>query len=496
MAAPDPRALVVDASEWFHDPAWAAHVPRRHWRRLPARADVALAAALQACERHHVRATFCVDAATAARWPELLRRVVAAGHDVASAGHEPIDLDTVAPAARPAVLAGFARAREALEAVTGRAVRTFRAPWPARGDPWWREALRAAGYAAEVLACGRVLPLDAAHRGDLPSHAEVLVAWELDRDQPRLLGLPARVRHRHEARLVGAAARWERCLAAGPWAAPAGPGDSDPVAGAVVRPAAPTAAAANAANAAPSPAPARSAAAPRLAVVVPLKDEADGVPSLLQELDALAADLADRAALEFVFVDDGSTDATAALLAAAVRTRPHAQLVRHDRNRGVAAAIRTGLAATDAETAASIDADLSYDPRELAAMLPLLAHADVVTASPYHPRGGVHNVPGWRLFLSRTLSRCYRWLLRSDLHTWTACFRVYRRAAVVDLPQAYPGFLGTAELLVRLLRRGGRVAEHPCLLEARLFGVSKLRVLRTVRDHLGLLWQVARRRIS
>jgi dolichol-phosphate mannosyltransferase len=145
---------------------------------------------------------------------------------------------------------------------------------------------------------------------------------------------------------------------------------------------------------------------------------------------------------------------------------------------------------------ASIDADLSYDPRELVHMLPLLATADVVTASPYHPAGGVKNVPRWRLSLSRTLSWLYRRLLRQDVHTWTACFRLYRRAAVVDLPQQYPGFLGTAELLVRVLRRGGRVVEHPCVLGVRRFGVSKLRVLRTIRDHLGLLWQVARGRIS
>lgn len=246
------------------------------------------------------------------------------------------------------------------------------------------------------------------------------------------------------------------------------------------------------ADAAPNP----PAAPPRLAVVVPLKDEADGVPSLLAALDRLVVELAPVAACEFVFVDDGSTDSTAALLTAALAERPHARLVRHDHNRGLSAAIRTGLLATDAPCVASIDADLSYDPRELARMLPLLDGADVVTASPYHPAGGVRSVPRWRLFLSRTLSACYRRLLRRDLHTWTACFRVYRRAAVVDLPQQYAGFLGTAELLVRVLRRGGRVVEHPCVLDVRKFGQSKMRVLRTVRQHLGLLWQVAVGRIA
>ena len=162
---------------------------------------------------------------------------------------------------------------------------------------------------------------------------------------------------------------------------------------------------------------------------------------------------------------------------------------------GVAAAIRTGLRATDAALVASIDGDLSYDPMELRAMLALLPTADVVTASPYHRRGGVANVPGWRLLLSRTLSAVYRLLLWSPVRTWTSCFRVYRREVVVDLPLTYGGFLGTAELLVRVLRRGGRVAEHPCVLEARLFGFSKMRIVRTILGHLRLLWLVLWRRV-
>ena len=129
-------------------------------------------------------------------------------------------------------------------------------------------------------------------------------------------------------------------------------------------------------------------------------------------------------------------------------------------------------------------------------MLSLLEHADVVTASPYHAQGGVRNVPDWRLFLSRTLSRAYRLLLRSPIATWTSCFRVYRRAAVVDLPLKNGGFLGTAELLVRVLRRGGRVVEHPCVLEARLLGFSKMRVIDVVLDHMRLLVLVALRLIK
>lgn len=170
--------------------------------------------------------------------------------------------------------------------------------------------------------------------------------------------------------------------------------------------------------------------------------------------------------------------------------------MRHECNRGVAAAIRTGMLATTADWVASIDGDLSYDPMELRAMLPLLANADIVTASPYHSEGSVRNVPEWRLFLSRTLSRAYRVLLRSKIATWTSCFRVYRRQSVVHLPIKNSGFLGTAELLVRVLRRGGRVVEHPCVLEARLLGFSKMRVLNVVLGHMRLLVLVALRLVK
>jgi dolichol-phosphate mannosyltransferase len=263
-----------------------------------------------------------------------------------------------------------------------------------------------------------------------------------------------------------------------------------------VPPAPPRAAGAEVLRAPAARAAATRVGGPRLAVVVPLKDEEAGLPSLVAELDHMADRLGDVAAVEFVLVDDGSVDRTWPLLQELLGGRRDVRLVQHPQNRGVSAAIATGIAATDAPIVASIDGDLSYDPAELRAMLGLLEGADVVTASPYHRRGGVKNVPAWRLLLSRTLSACYRRLLRSDVATWTSCCRVYRRAAVADLPLANPGFLGTAELLVRVLRRGGVVREHPCVLEARLFGISKMKVLRTIGGHLRLLWAVARGRIN
>jgi hypothetical protein len=110
-----------------------------------------------------------------------------------------------------------------------------------------------------------------------------------------------------------------------------------------------------------------------------------------------------------------------------------------------------------------------------------------VTASPYHKDGGVRNVPGWRLFLSRGASFLYRRVLRSKLDTYTSCFRVYRRSSMVNTELRESGFLGIAEMLGRLDLSGGKIVEFPTVLEVRLFGISKMKTAKTILGHLKLL---------
>lgn len=223
-------------------------------------------------------------------------------------------------------------------------------------------------------------------------------------------------------------------------------------------------------------------------LVVPCFNEELALPYLANTLRSVERALAGDYQVGFVFVDDGSTDATWGRLRETFGDWPDCFFVRHDENRGVAAALRTGIRHAPTEIVCSIDCDCTYDPHELRRMIPLLTDGvALVTASPYHPQGRVRNVPGWRLSLSRGASFLYRRVLRQDIHTFTSCFRVYRRAAVLDLDCSEGGFLGVAEMLGRLVLRGGRVVEHPATLEVRLFGHSKMKVLRTVAGHLGLL---------
>jgi hypothetical protein len=157
----------------------------------------------------------------------------------------------------------------------------------------------------------------------------------------------------------------------------------------------------------------------------------------------------------------------------------------------------TGLRRAETEVVCSMDCDCTYDPLELGAMIARLEDGvDVVTASPYHPAGHVRDVPGWRLFLSRSLSRLYRLVLHQRLHTYTSCFRVYRRSKTIGLEARHDGFLGVAELLVRHDLAGHRIVEHPTTLNVRRLGQSKMRLARTITGHLGLLATVVRERLA
>ena len=107
-----------------------------------------------------------------------------------------------------------------------------------------------------------------------------------------------------------------------------------------------------------------------------------------------------------------------------------------------------------------------------------------------HPLGGVKNVTPWRLVLSKGLSRLYRLVLHQPLHTYTSCFRVYRREAALGLSVRRGGFFGVTEMLGQMDLAGRRIVEFPTTLEARMLGRSKMKVLRTIAGHLGLLSQL------
>jgi dolichol-phosphate mannosyltransferase len=235
----------------------------------------------------------------------------------------------------------------------------------------------------------------------------------------------------------------------------------------------------------------------RLSVVIPCFNEEDNVGKLQAEFfpvleGLMGSSLHDEKidSIEVVFVDDGSTDGTYEALENAFdsfeRAAISVKLEKHDVNRGLGAAMRTGFNAATGDVIVTTDSDGTYHFSTMPCILELLSgRAAIVTASPYHPDGKVVGVPGYRIFLSRGSSLLYRILLNWNIHTYTALYRAYRREVIDHIPFTADDFLGGTELMVKAMLKGYQVVEFPAVLHRRMFGVSKAKLLKTIMSHLN-----------
>lgn len=239
-----------------------------------------------------------------------------------------------------------------------------------------------------------------------------------------------------------------------------------------------------------------------LSIIIPCFNEAENVPKLRAEFLPVLQHLVTvgrigsvaTAEIEVIFVDDGSKDGTfpalQETLGACILPKIAFRFVQHKVNRGLGAALRSGFAAAQGSVIVTTDCDGTYRFCEIPGLLQRLTpDVDLVTASPYHPDGAVAGVPAYRLLLSRSSSALYRLLVDRHIYTYTALFRAYRRTVIESAPFYADGFLAGTELLVNGLRMGYRVAEYPTVLHSRVYGVSKAKVIRTIKAHLTFQWQ-------
>ena len=532
---PQQHLLGISLEDYFHVGAFRNLIAREHWRRFESRLERATDATLDLLDAYQARATFFTLGWVAEHLPELVRRVVERGHEVANSGFSHSGISELGPSELRDELE---RGRAAIAASTGLPPRGTRIPdWIREDQLWALDVVADLGYEydASLRPLGRdcrrhperrfpfvhrrggrdlhEFPVPTTRIGPLlvpigggnwirqlpepmvtraverwqRSHGVPFSiycqSWELDPAQPRITGASWIASMRHYRNLDHTERFLRRFLAKGQFVAYAeylGLPTQSRVP--------PTQVQRRTRESIVARGPRVDAPSVPVTVVVPCFNEADTLPYLLNTLASVGRKLAPRYRLSYVFVDDGSHDDTWAVLQALVGAREDCQVVRHEVNQGIARAILRGIAAAPDEFVCSIDADCTYDPNQLADLLPVLeAGADLVTASPYHPDGQVRRVPRWRLMLSRTLSRMYSRQLGSSLHTYTSCFRAYRRSRFAGLSIDHNGFLGIAEILARAVLGGARVAEVPATLEVRLLGQSKLKVLPVIAGHLRLL---------
>ena len=239
----------------------------------------------------------------------------------------------------------------------------------------------------------------------------------------------------------------------------------------------------------------------RIVVVLPAYHEGARLEVLLDRIrEAL-----DGQPYRILVVDDGSRDATAAILARRARDLPLA-VVTHAVNTGLADALLDGLRwvvghGTDDDIVVTMDADDTHDPARIPAMAARLAKsADVVIASRFRPGSIVLGVPWHRRLFSWGVFALLRITLPiPGVRDYACGYRAMRGRIVRTVMARYGGdlfhlrawgFICTAELLWKLHTVGARCAEVPFVLHYDMKeSVSRMAAGRTIAGYALLIWR-------
>ncbi|MEA5582708.1 glycosyltransferase family 2 protein [Nodularia harveyana UHCC-0300] len=218
---------------------------------------------------------------------------------------------------------------------------------------------------------------------------------------------------------------------------------------------------------------------PDVSVVVPIRDEVESLPLLLE---AIASHISDGdLSYEIICVDDGSTDGSAAFLKEQAQIRTDLKAVLLRRNYGQSAAMAAGFKYATGKVIVTLDADLQNDPADIPLLLAKLAE-------------GYDLVSGWRhqrqdAVISRLIpSKIANWLIGKvtevKLHDYGCSLKAYRSEVLADM-----NLYGELHRFLPALAyiEGARITEIPVRHHARRFGRSKYGIWRTFRVMMDLL---------
>ncbi|GHC68830.1 polysaccharide deacetylase [Pseudorhodoferax aquiterrae] len=267
-ATPITNALTIDVEDYFQVSAFAPYIRRDEWETRECRVERNVHRILDMLSGHGAKATFFTLGWIAERYPQLVRRIVAEGHELASHGY---GHERASDQSEQDFLADIQRAKQILEDLGGVAVRGYRAPSFSIGtrNLWAFDCLQAAGYQYS----SSIYPIRHDHYGmpDAPRFAhsvregllEIPVTtvrmlernlpssgggyfrllpyglsrwmlrrvnaqdreaaifyfhpWEIDPEQPRVAGIDAKARFRHYVNIDRMEARLDRLMGDFKW---------------------------------------------------------------------------------------------------------------------------------------------------------------------------------------------------------------------------------------------------------------------------------------
>lgn len=231
----------------------------------------------------------------------------------------------------------------------------------------------------------------------------------------------------------------------------------------------------------------------KLLIIVATYNEIDNLPRLVHQVDELLPHA------DILVIDDASPDGTGNWCEQATSKYP--QLTTHHREGklGLGSAARDGFEIAksgDYELIATMDADLSHEPKSLLEMVKKMEAAEfqkvgVMIGSRYVEGGGTEGWPFIRRLASKTVNGFSRLMLGLKTRDNSGAFRIYRSTALskISIESLRSNDLAyLEEILWRLRRAGETFAEHPIIFKNRELGRSKTSTF----IGMKIFWQVAR----
>jgi len=209
----------------------------------------------------------------------------------------------------------------------------------------------------------------------------------------------------------------------------------------------------------------RETTRPALSLVFPVYDEERTIGQVIESAIETGQELFDD--FEVVVVDDGSRDGTPGIIDRWSQRDSRVRVVRHPRNTGYGAALRSGLRGASGELVFFSDADLQFDLNELGV---LLAHSDDfdIVAGYRSPRRD----PLPRRLIAKTWGMIVRVLFGLRVYDIDCAFKVFRRSILDAIPIHSIGAFVNTEILVRASSLGASIRQVPVSHRRRLHGTS------------------------
>ncbi|MDA9537996.1 dolichol-phosphate mannosyltransferase [Bradyrhizobium sp. CCBAU 21362] len=229
---------------------------------------------------------------------------------------------------------------------------------------------------------------------------------------------------------------------------------------------------------------------PSVSIVVPVRNEADNIAPLIEEITAA---LDSRWDYEIIYVNDGSTDTTGERLKAIMAQRGNLRQLRHAKSGGQSAAVRSGVRAARGAIVATLDGDGQNNPAflpDLIAAVEKGAHVGLAAGQ----RVGRKDT-GFKKFQSRVANKVRNSILKDGTRDTGCGLKAFRREVFLAMPY----FDGLHRFLPALVRREGyEIAYVDVIDRPRRSGVSNYgffdRLWIGIMDLAGVWWLIRRKK--